>query len=172
MSRTLNKVMLIGNVGKEPDMKFTPSGIPVASFRLATSETWRDRSGNVQEHTDWHTIVAWRGLAEVCHKLLRKGARIYIEGKLQTRTIEDKNNFKRQLVEIVADNMLLLDGKKYRENGGDEPIKATNFYESGFDDSDFDSEFGDLSGSITDIYDNDNDDDSFDMGKYRNEIPF
>ena len=72
MSRTLNKVMLIGNVGQDPEMKHTPSGIPVASFRMATSESWRDRDGAVKEHTDWHTIVAWRGLAEVIQKLVKK----------------------------------------------------------------------------------------------------
>ncbi len=112
MSRTLNKVMLIGNVGKNPELKFTPSGIPVTSFRLATSETWKNREGIVQEHTDWHTIVAWRGLAEVIHKLVAKGSRIYIEGRIQTRTFEDKNRNRRHVVEVLADNMLLLDSRK------------------------------------------------------------
>lgn len=167
MSRTLNKVMLIGNVGKEPDLKFTPSGIPVASFRLATSETWKDRNGNVQEHTDWHTIVAWRGLAEVCHKLLRKGARIYIEGKLQTRSIEDKNNFKRQLVEVVADNMIMLDGKRFKENGGpyDEHKPETLYGDTDYDDS----IFGDSAGSLTDPFDPFDD---FDDKRSNQDIPF
>ena len=170
MSRTLNKVMLIGNVGKDPELKFTPSGIPVASFRLATSETWKDRNGNVQEHTDWHTIVAWRGLAEVCHKLLRKGARIYIEGKLQTRTIEDKTtNFKRQLVEVVADNMIILDGKKHRESNGayDNAQGSDTLYpDSSFDDVDFD----DLSGNLTDPFDSYDDD--FGVKRSSGDIPF
>lgn len=117
MSRTLNKVMLIGNVGKDPELKHTPSGIPVASFRLATSESWRDRDGSIKEHTDWHTVVAWRGLAEVVFKLLKKGSRVYIEGRIQTRTFEDKSNNRRHVVEILADNMLLLDNKKVKENG-------------------------------------------------------
>ena len=116
MSRTLNKVMLIGNVGKDPELKHTPSGIPVVSFNLATTDSWKDRSGNLQEHTDWHTIVAWRGLAEICQKLVKKGARIYIEGKLQTRKIEDKNGNRKHIVEILADNMLLLDGKKNKDD--------------------------------------------------------
>lgn len=116
MSRTLNKVMLIGNVGKDPELKHTPSGIPVVSFNLATTDSWKDRSGNLQEHTDWHTIVAWRGLAEICQKLVKKGARIYIEGKLQTRKIEDKNGNRKHIVEILADNMLLLDGKRNKED--------------------------------------------------------
>ena len=112
MSRTLNKVMLIGNVGKDPENKRTPSGIPVSSFPLATSETWKDKNGNVQEHTDWHTIVAWRGLAEVIQKLVKKGSRVYIEGRIQTRTFEDKEGRRRHITEILADNMLLLDQRK------------------------------------------------------------
>ncbi len=111
MSRTLNKVMLIGNVGRDPELKFTPSGIPVTSFRLATSETWKDREGSIQEHTDWHTIVAWRGLAEVINKLVSKGSRVYIEGRIQTRTFDDKSGNRRHVVEVLADNMLLLDPK-------------------------------------------------------------
>jgi len=116
MSRTLNKVILIGNVGKKPEMKHTPSGIPVVTFRLATSESWKDRDGNVQEKTDWHTIVAWRGLAEVIYKLVTKGSRVYIEGKIQTRNFEDKTGNKRHVVEILAENMLLLDPKKDKED--------------------------------------------------------
>lgn len=112
MSRTLNKVMLIGNVGKDPELKYTPSGIPVTSFRLATSETWKDRDGKVQEHTDWHSVVAWRGLAEVIQKIIRKGSRVYIEGKIQTRTFDDKSGAKRHVVEVLAENLLLLDVKK------------------------------------------------------------
>jgi single-strand DNA-binding protein len=120
MSRTLNKVMLIGNVGKDPELKYTPSGIPVTSFRLATSETWKDREGNIQEHTDWHTIVAWRGLAEVIHKLVNKGSRVYIEGRIQTRNFDDKSGNRRHVVEVLADNMLLLDPRKSnRDYDGD-----------------------------------------------------
>ncbi len=136
MSRTLNKVMLIGNVGKDPELKFTPSGIPVASFRLATSETWKDRNGNLQEHTDWHTVVAWRGLAEVCNKLVKKGARVYIEGKLQTRYFEDKNNARRHIVEILADNMLLLDARKSKDDFSDHKLDD-------FDDAHFMTEMDD-----------------------------
>lgn len=116
MSRTLNKAMLIGNVGRNPELKHTPSGIPVTSFRLATSESWKDRDGNLQEHTDWHTVVAWRGLAEVIYKLVKKGSRVYIEGKIQTRSFEDKFSNRRHIVEILADNMLLLDNKKSKDD--------------------------------------------------------
>ena len=121
MSRTLNKVMLIGNVGKDPDINFTPSGVKVAQFRMATSETWKDKEGAIQEHTDWHTIVAWRGLADVVEKLVHRGSRVYVEGRIQSRSYDDKEGQKRYVTEIIADNLLLLDAKK--ENGhtnGDE----------------------------------------------------
>lgn len=122
MYRTLNKVMLIGNVGKEPELKFTPSGIPVVSFRLATTEVWKDKDGKMQEHTDWHTIIAWRGLAEVINKIVNKGSRIYVEGRIQTRTFGDKNGTKRYVVEILADNMLMLDQKKLKDEADDNII--------------------------------------------------
>lgn len=112
MSRTLNKVMLIGNVGKDPEINFTPSGYKVATFRLATTEQWKDKDGALQEHTDWHTIVAWRGLAEIVEKLVRKGARVYVEGKLQTRSFEDKDGNKRYVVEVISENLLMLDSKR------------------------------------------------------------
>lgn len=119
MSRTLNKAMLIGNVGKDPDLKHTPSGIPVTSFRMATSENWRDKDGNQNEHTDWHTVVAWRGLAEIVTKILNKGSRIFVEGKIHTREIDDKSGGRKQIVEILADNILLLDNKR-KNNDDDE----------------------------------------------------
>lgn len=144
MSRTLNKVMLIGNVGRDPELKFTPSGIPVISFRLATSETWKDREGDVKEHTDWHTIVAWRGLAEVINKLVKKGSRVYIEGRLQTRNFEDKNNNKRHVVEILADNMLLLDNRKSRDDSSDY-YDDEDYGKSSDDYNDRDSDYGQLS---------------------------
>jgi len=104
--------MIIGNVGKEPELKYTPSGIPVTSFRIATSDVWKDRDGTFQESTDWHSVVAWRGLAEIIHKIVRKGSRIYIEGSIRSRSFEDKNGNKKYVCEIIADNMLLLDSRK------------------------------------------------------------
>jgi single-strand DNA-binding protein len=151
MSRTLNKVMLIGNVGKDPELKYTPSGIPVTSFRLATSETWKDRENNIQEHTDWHTIVAWRGLAEVIHKLVRKGSRVYIEGRIQTRTFDDKGGNRKHVVEILADNMLLLDARKGSKD--DEFDSVDLDLHPDFDANDFDLSVRDrihLSGSDDD----------------------
>ncbi|MBX3043559.1 MAG: single-stranded DNA-binding protein [Candidatus Kapabacteria bacterium] len=134
MSRALNKVMLIGNVGKQPELKHTPSGIPVAHFRLATSESWRDKDGNFAEHTDWHTIVAWRSLAEIVMKIVHKGTRIFVEGKLRTRKFEDKNNVKRFYVEIIADNILLLDNKRFSRDNSENHTDADNVN----DDYDFD----------------------------------
>ncbi len=135
MSRTLNKVMLIGNVGRDPELKFTPSGIPVTSFRLATSESWKDRDGNLMEHTDWHSVVAWRGLAEVIHKLVKKGSRIYLEGKIQTRTLDDKVGGRKHIVEVLAENMLILEGRK------DKPEDEIDFKEFSADTS-FDYHIG------------------------------
>lgn len=112
MSRTLNKVMLIGNVGKDPDVNFTPTGVKVAQFRMATSETWKDKDGAMQEHTDWHTVIAWRGLADIVERLVHRGSRIYVEGKIQTRSYDDREGQKRYVTEIVADNILLLDAKR------------------------------------------------------------
>ena len=116
MARTLNKVMLIGNVGNDPEINHTPSGIPVASFRLATSENRKDREGNVIEHTDWHTIVAWRGLADIVERLVFRSSRIFVEGKLQTRVYEDKQGNRRRIVEIIADTVLILDNKHKHED--------------------------------------------------------
>ncbi len=111
MARSLNKVMLIGNLGKDPEMRYTPAGVPVASFSMATSESWRDQDGNTQERTEWHNIVAWRKLAEICSEYLKKGKKVYIEGRIQTRSYDDKNTGqKRYMTEIIADNMIMLDG--------------------------------------------------------------
>ena len=149
MARTLNKVMLIGNVGRDAELKHTPSGIPVTSFNLATTDSWKDRAGNLQEHTDWHTVVAWRGLAEICHKLVKKGARIYVEGKLQTRNFEDKNGVKKYIVEILIDNMLLLDGKRNKDGTVDQTLDIDNFTMTSFDDDDFMSMLPDEDSSVS-----------------------
>jgi single-strand DNA-binding protein len=145
MSRTLNKVILIGNVGKDPEIKYTPSGIPVTSFRLATSENWKDKDGHLQEHTDWHTIVAWRGLAEIIQKLVRKGSRVYIEGKIQTRNFEDKGGNRKHIFEILAENMLLLDQRRQRDDGSFDEYSDYDIKSSGidFEPPDFDDSFGD-----------------------------
>lgn len=111
MSSSLNKAMLIGNLGKDPELKYTPSGKAVCSFSIATSESWKDQEGNKQEKTEWHNIVSWGKLAEICGEYLKKGKKVYIEGKLQTRTWE-KDGVKHYSTEIVADQLVMLDGKQ------------------------------------------------------------
>ena len=136
MSRTYNKVILIGNVGKKPELKHTQGGTPVISFRMATSETWKDKHGKMREQTDWHSVVAWRGLAEVIDKLVNKGSRIFVEGKLQNRYFDDSSTGeKKQVIEILADNMLILDNKSPDsfENSGSDSLKI-NEPDFGLDD--------------------------------------
>ncbi len=105
---SVNKVILVGRLGKDPELRYTPSGTPVASFSLATSETYKDRDGKKQEKTEWHSLIAWRQLAEICGKFLRKGSEIYCEGKLQTRNYDDRDGNKRYVTEIVIDQMRML----------------------------------------------------------------
>ncbi|HEY6953418.1 MAG TPA: single-stranded DNA-binding protein [Bacteroidota bacterium] len=118
-TRCINKVILIGNLGKDPELRYTSSGVAVASFTLATNESWKDPEGNVQERTQWHSIVAWRKLAEICGEYLKKGSKIYLEGKLQYRNYDDKNGVKRYVTEIVLDEMLMLDNKGGAPNAGE-----------------------------------------------------
>lgn len=104
----VNKVILIGNLGKDPEMRYLEGNIARLSFSLATTEVHKDRAGNRSEHTEWHHIVLWRTLAENAEKLLKKGTQVYIEGKLQTRQWTDKEGNKRNLTEIVGENFVLL----------------------------------------------------------------
>ena len=110
-SRSVNKVILIGNLGKDPELRYTNSGTAVATFSVATNESRKDQSGNVQEKTEWHNIVAWSKLAEICGEYLKKGSKIYLEGRLQYRTYDDKNGVKRYVTEIVMDQLLMLDSR-------------------------------------------------------------
>ena len=107
----VNKVILIGNVGKDPEVKVLENGVRVANFPLATTEIYK-KDGNRLEQTEWHNIVRWRGLAEVTEKIVKKGATVYIEGKLRSRTWEDKDKVKRYSVEVVADTLTLLAGRR------------------------------------------------------------
>ena len=107
--RGVNRVMLIGNLCKDPDMQFLEGNIGVAKFSLATTETYKDRSGKLISQTEWHTIVLWRGLAELAQKYLHKGSLVYIEGRLKTRSWEDKDGNKKFATEIVGDNLIMLD---------------------------------------------------------------
>ena len=109
--RGINKVTLIGNLGKDPEMTYLEGNIGVAKFPLATTETYKDRGGKSISQTEWHTIVLWRGLAELAQKYLHKGSLIFIEGRLRTRSWEDKEGNKKFATEIVGDNLIMLDKK-------------------------------------------------------------
>lgn len=107
--RGVNRVMLIGNLGKDPEIQYLEGNIPVAKFLLATTETYKDKSGKLISQTEWHNIVLWRGLAELSQKYLHKGSLVYIEGRLKTRYWEDREHNKKAVTEIVADNLIMLD---------------------------------------------------------------
>ena len=106
---SFNKVILIGNVGKDPEVRHLETGIAVASFTLATTERFKNRNGELQDQTEWHNIVCWRNLAELSEKYIKKGAQIFVEGKIRTRSWSDQTGTKRYTTEIVADNIRLLD---------------------------------------------------------------
>ncbi len=114
---SVNKVILVGNLGKDPELRYTPSGAAVVNFSLATSENYKDREGKRQEKTEWHNVVAWRQLAEICGKYLHKGKQVYIEGKLTTRKWQGRDGIERYTTEIVADTMHML-GRVGDSGGG------------------------------------------------------
>jgi single-strand DNA-binding protein len=115
---SLNKVMLIGNLGKDPELKYTPSGQAVATFSLATTRKWRDKDGNDKEDTQWHNIKVWGRTAEVANQYLKKGRQVFIEGRLETRQYEQDGQ-KKYFTEVVCEQMVMLGGK--RDEGGPEP---------------------------------------------------
>jgi single-strand DNA-binding protein len=116
--RSLNKVMLLGRLGRDPEVRYTGSGKAMATFSLATSTRWRDQDGNDQERTEWHRIVAWGRLGEVCGEYLSKGKQVYIEGRIQTRDWEDQEGAKRTTTEIVAGDMIMLGSGGYPDDRG------------------------------------------------------
>jgi len=124
MANGLNKAILIGNLGKDPEMRYTPGGLGIANFNIATSETWNNKEGAKETRTEWHRIVAFGKLAEICGEYLSKGKQVYIEGRIQTRDWEDKDGNKRYTTEIVANQMLMLgsrdagDAAKSQGGGG------------------------------------------------------
>jgi single-strand DNA-binding protein len=115
---SLNKVLLIGNLGQDPEMTYTPNGTAKASLSVATQEKWKDKGGDTQEKTEWHRVIAWGKLAEICGQYLTKGRQVYIEGRLQTRSWEDKDGNKRWTTEIVATGMQMLGAKKDGSGAG------------------------------------------------------
>ena len=112
MSRGLNKVQIIGHLGKDPEMRYTPSGKPVTTFTVAVSRTWNSADGERHNETEWFNIVAWGTLAEICKQYLVKGQQVYVEGRLQTRRWDDKEGIKHTSVEIVANEMMMLGDRR------------------------------------------------------------
>lgn len=128
MSRGLNKVMIIGNLGRDPEMRFTPSGKPVTSFSVAVSRTWSSPDGERHEETEWFNVVAWGKLAETCKQYLLKGQQVYVEGRLQTRRWEDQEGRKHSSVEVVADRMLILGTRPHSDGAPtDAPLDDEEF---------------------------------------------
>jgi single-strand DNA-binding protein len=129
--RGVNKVTLVGNLGRDPDVQYIEGEIPVAKFPLATTEMRKERNGNVVSETEWHTVVLWRGLAELASKYLHKGSLVYIEGRLRTRSWEDKDKNRRFQTEIVGENLVMLEKRKDHDNLTDtnhqhEVVKTVN----------------------------------------------
>jgi single-strand DNA-binding protein len=121
---SVNKVILIGNLGKDPELRYTPGGSAVVNFPIATNERWKDKDGNPQERTEWHNIVLWGRLAEIANDYLRKGSPVYIEGRLQTRSWDDRDGNKRYTTEIVGTQMQML-GRAEGGGGEGRPMKQT-----------------------------------------------
>ncbi len=115
MSRGLNKVMIIGRLGRDPEMRYTPSGRPVTTFTVATSRTWNTSEGERKVDTEWFNVVAWGNLAEICKQYLTKGQQVYVEGRLQSRSWDDAEGNKHSSVEIVANEMIMLSERRDTE---------------------------------------------------------
>jgi len=126
MSRGLNKVMIIGNLGRDPEMRYTPSGRPVTTFAVATSRSWNTTDGERHTDTEWFNVVTWGSLAETCKQYLTKGKQVYVEGRLQTRHWENKEGVKHSMVEIVASEMMMLGERREASHilAGDEPLAS------------------------------------------------
>jgi single-strand DNA-binding protein len=117
MAKDLNKVMIIGRLGKDPEMRYTPGGSPVTTFSVAAGRQWKDGNGELHEETEWFNVVTWNKLAEICHEHLRKASRVYIEGRLQTRQWQDTEGLSHYRTEVIASDMIMLDGRSDRSHG-------------------------------------------------------
>jgi len=126
MARGLNKVMIIGNLGRDPELRYTPGGKPVTSFSLASSRTWVSSDGDRREETEWFNVVSWGGLAEICNQHLVKGQQVYVEGRLQTRGWEDDHGQRHFRTEVVANEMIILGNRLAHENSVDERSRTTD----------------------------------------------
>lgn len=129
MARGLNKVMIIGHVGRDPELRYTPSGRPVASFSVATNRSWTASDGERREETEWFNVVAWGNLAEICKNHLSKGQQVYVEGRLQTRGWEDDNGTRHYRTELVANEMIMLgDRAPYNDMHSDADDSSNNSF--------------------------------------------
>jgi single-strand DNA-binding protein len=137
---SLNKFMGIGNLGADPDQRYLPSGEAVSNFRIACTNTWKDKDGNKQEATEWITIEAFGKLAEICNQYLKKGASVYVEGSMRTRKWQDKDGKDRYTTSIKCSEMKMLGSKSENSSGSDSPTKATKPAPSGGSFDDFDSD--------------------------------
>ncbi len=126
MSRGLNKVMIIGHLGRDPEMRYTPSGRPVTTFTIAVSRSWNTADGERRTETEWFNIVAWGNLAEICKQYLYKGQQVYIDGRLQTRRWEDKEGQKHTSVEVVANEMMMLGDRRDNSSQTQESTEQTD----------------------------------------------
>lgn len=137
MSRSVNKVILLGRLGKDPELKYTPSGQAVTKFSLATSERWKDKnSGEFQEKTEWHNIVLWAKLAETAAQYLTKGSSVYVEGRLQTRSWDDKEGKRHYMTEVVASEMVFTGGRETARGAAPAPGASAGSREEGHDEAD------------------------------------
>jgi single-strand DNA-binding protein len=128
--KSVNKVILIGNLGKDPEVKYTPQGTPVAKITLATNERFKGKDGNWQDRTEWHNVVLWQRLAEIAGEYLKKGGKVYIEGRLQTRSWDDKQTGqKKYATEIVCSDLILLGGRGESGGGGDSSSRSGNNFD-------------------------------------------
>jgi len=138
MAGTVNKVILVGRVGRDPEVRYTSSGVPVANFSVATDESFKSRNGEQQQHTEWHRVVAWSKLAEICGEYLTKGKLVYIEGSIRSKDWEDQSGNKRTSVEIIARNMQMLGSRSDAERaaaGGSRPAASPSQTSEERDDS-------------------------------------
>ena len=136
MAGGVNKVILVGNLGADPDMRYTPSGQGVCELRIATSESWNDKNGQRQERVEWHRVVVWGKRADVCAKYLSKGRQVYVEGRIQTRTYDDKEGQKRYITEVIANDVQFLGGGA-RDGAGGGPRARSDEGPAAPADSDF-----------------------------------
>ena len=118
MARSLNRVTLIGNVGRDPELRYTPNGTPVANFSIATTERFKAQDGEWKDQTEWHNLVAWRKLAEIVGEYVKKGSKLFIEGKLKTRSWDGQDGKKNYRTEVFIDQMIMLDGRGGGQGGG------------------------------------------------------